>query len=295
MFLYDIFILVYIVMEQELNIHCINLNSVNRDLRVNKNPLNFTVWLNDDHGSSSIKKRFTHIKFINFEYIVFPSCIQLLKQKMLDGNILKADIITLFSGLTQNLNEQYILNDKTYEICNKVINDNKTTYNFTINENKEISYEYINDNSIITINIYTPVLLSTPGNHIQYISIQPCDNKYIYSTKNGDFFKYVFPKLKTTSDLYTSSKKSFIQFKNNELLEMKRIYVQLLNNNCQPIIIHNLDNDYSAHGYKTLNEAVDYSSPSYYPRHPLNPKFQIDIFLKIGNYEQQLTFNNIFS
>lgn len=277
--------------DKELNTYCINLNSVNRDLKVNKNPLKFTVWLNDDHGSSCINRKFTHIKFINFEHIIFPNYIQILKQKVTDSDVLYADINTLFSPLTQTINSQYSLNDNTFEICNKVINGVETSINFTVNMDITCSYEYINNNSNITINKYVPVSLDNPGNHIQYISIQPCDNKYIYSTKNGNFFKYVFPKLDKKSDLYESKKKSYAIFSDNELLELKRIYVEMLGNNCQPIIINNLDYNYSSHSYVALNEQPNYSSPSHYPRHPLNQKFQIDIFLKVGNYEQQLKTN----
>jgi hypothetical protein len=273
-------------MSIEINHHCINLNSINRDLNVNKNPLKFTVWMNDDHGSSSINKSFSNVKFINFEYIVFPKYIKLLKQKMKTNDALFSDIITIMAT-DPNINTQVTLNNKTYEICNKV----DTIINFTINQNKNISYEYI-DNS--TINIYLPISLSTIGNEIQYISIQPCDNKYIYSTKQKNFFKYVFPKLNKTSDMFLSTKKSYVTFKDSELLELKRIYIELLDSNCEPIIINNLDHDYSAHIEKGLNIDVDYNDPSYYLRHPLNPDLQIDIFMKIGQYEQGLIKTSAF-
>lgn len=214
-------------MSIEINEHCINLNSVNRDLLANKNPLKFTVWMNDDHGTSSINKSFSNVKFINFEYIVFPQYIKLLKTKMKITNPLFIDIINMSKNEIK-VNEQITINNNTFEICNKL----NTVINFTINKNKNITYEYINDT---IINIYTPTLLSTIGNEIQYISIQPCDNKYIYSTKNKNFFKYVFPKLNKISDMFLSIKKSYVEFNKSDLLELKRIYVELLDSQCETI------------------------------------------------------------
>jgi|SaaInlStandDraft_4_1057021.scaffolds.fasta_scaffold18923_1 hypothetical protein len=273
-------------MSIEVNNHCININSVNRDLLANRNPMKFTVWMNDDHGSSSINKSFDNIKFINFEYIVFPKYIKMLKAKMKVTNSLFTDIITVMGG-TVTVNNQITLNNKTYEICNKV----GSIVNFTIDGILTTSYEYINDT---TVNIYTPININTMGNEIQYISLQPCDNKYIYSTKNKNFFKYVFPKLNKTSDMFLSTKKSYIEFKKSELLSLKRIFVELLDSQCEPIIIDNLDYEFQSHNIKGLHEDVDYTDPSYYLRHPLNPNFQIDIFLKIGQYEQGLLKQSSF-
>jgi len=282
-------------MRKELNSYCVNLNSINRDMTVDKNPLKFTVWMNDDHKTSTISRFFKHVKYIIFEYIIFPNYISLNKYKITTVDSLYNTIHTDIGDLNVDVNMQYTFGDNTYEICNKVINGNKTTINFTMNIDKTISYEYINNNSTIIINYYSGIATNTPGNFIQYMSIQPCDNKYIFNTKNATYFRQVFPKLVPTSDIFIAIKNSYVLFKPCELLDVKRLNIELLDLNCKPIVINNLDYDYKAHIPVGLNETVQYTDPSYYLRHPLNHNFQIDIFLKIGCYEQSAETINPFN
>lgn len=278
----------------ELNEYCINLNSINRDISVNENPLKFTVWLNDDHRTSTLNRYFTNVKFVNFEYIIFPYYIKLTKTKMKTTNSLYNDIITILPS-TGDVNTQTTYNSNTYEICNKVITD-ISTVNFTMNSDISNSYEYINNAGTITVNIYSPIKIDSPGNHIQYISIQPCDNKYVFNTTgNSNYFRHVFPKLKKTSDLYLSTKKSYIEFKNSELLDIKKINVELLDLNCNAITISNLDYNTQTYSEIGLNETPSYTHPTYYLRHPFNPKFQIDIFLKVGCCERKVIKESVFN
>jgi len=282
-------------MNIELNNYCVNLNSINRDLTIDKNPLKFTIWMNDDHNTSTVNRFFTHIKFIKFEHIVFPYYISLNKYKINESNALYNTINTNLSDLNVDVNEQYTFNNNTYEICNKVIVDNITTINFTMNGITTTSYEYINNDSTITINYYSGIQINTIGNHIQYMSIAPSDNKYIFNTKNGTYFRHVFPRLDPTSDLYTDMKLSYVKFKDSELIDVKRLNVELLDLNCKPILISNLDYNYQGHNVIGLNETRQFTDPEYYLRHPLNSKFQIDIFMNIACYEQSIDEINPFN
>ena len=69
--------------------------------------------------------------------------------------------------------------------------------------------------------------MDTLGNRVQYLSIWPCDNTQIYSTKNTDVFKIMFPKLSKGSDLYMFTKKSSIIYPKNRLLDIKKMVIIL--------------------------------------------------------------------
>jgi len=273
--------------------YSINFSSSNRDEQMDRSPLNFTVWLNDEKSKSSIYRSFKNIKKINFEHVNFPSYIQLHKFKVSDNDPSYNDIITALSTLSPVVDKQLILNSNTYEICN-IFTNNMTSINFTINGNKNICYEYINNLNVISVYKYCPISIDSAGNRIQFLSIHPCDNTQIYTTKNKNIFKYLFPKLKSGSDLYLFSRKSTIIYPDNNTLQMKKLVIKLLDLQSEPIVINNLD--YSTNAYSTLmlNEEPKYSHPNYYLRHPFNPKFQLDIFMSIECFEKHLILNTVF-
>lgn len=274
--------------------YSISFSSSNRDDKSDKSPLNFTVWLNDEKNKSNIYRSFKNIKKVNFEHVVFPNYMQLIKTEVLNTDPSYNDIITVMSGFSSNINDQLTLGTNTYEICNAHTNIG-THINFTINGNTLESFEHINTSGSITIYKYTPISIDSPGNRIQFLSIHPCDNTHIYSTKNKNIFRYLFPKLKSGSDLYMYTRASTITYPNGNLLQMKKLIVQLMDNQGNPMNINNLDYNYGTYSAKSLNEDSDYSHPTYYLRHPLNPHFQLDIFISIECYEKKLELNSVFN
>jgi hypothetical protein len=69
----------------------------------------------------------------------------------------------------------------------------------------------------------------------------------------------------------------------------------MMNNQGEPMIINNLDHNYGAYSEPELNEETDYSHPRYYLRHPLNPSFQLDLFISIECFEKKLTLQSVFN
>jgi hypothetical protein len=272
----------------------INFSSSDRDNLSDKSPLNFTVWLNDDKSKSTIYRSFKNIKKINFNHIVFPSYVQLIKLQVTDTDPLYDNIITVLTDVDVSNNDQLTFDSDTYEICNAYI-DGLSYVNFTINKNINESFEFINDGGTITVYKYIPITIDSPGNRIQYLSIHPCDNTQIYSTHNKNIFRYLFPKLKTGTDLYTFTRQSSITYPNNNLLQIKKLMVQLMNNRGEPMIINNLDHNYGSHSNVELNDESDYSHPKYYLRHPLNPMYQLDIFMSIECFEKRLQLQSVFN
>lgn len=278
----------------------LNLNSDDRDLNVNKNPLNFTIWLNpgNTHNKSFLPRIYENVKYINFEHIIFPKLVDLNKfNALLDlsANIIMNDINNNF---TYNANhdeniakiDSDILN---YQICNVQSSTNYLQINFTIDFKKKIVYEYTNTNNIIKFDKYSGLSINSPGNHIQFICIQPTNNKFIFNTKNKSVFRQIYPALKKQSDLFLAVKKSFIVYKNTDLLNIYKIDIKLLDANYEPIIIHNLDVSINP-DIKCLCEldVKKYSCKCYYLRHPLNKRFQLDIFLKLGCLKQEFNKKN---
>jgi hypothetical protein len=64
--------------------HDINLNSFDRDISVNSNTLNFTVWLSpgSTRSKSFLPRVFKNVKYISFEHVIFPKYIQLNKFRL---------------------------------------------------------------------------------------------------------------------------------------------------------------------------------------------------------------------
>lgn len=250
--------------------YCLIINSKDRNIESFKNPLDFTVLFNSE--TSNIQKIYRNVKYIGFENVILPRFIQLNKFIMSNTDTSKNILIDFFNNNQIEINKQYNVDTFSIEICNI----NNTSINFTINQNNIISYEFLINTNII--NIYKPVCMSSPGNNIQYILLNPCTNKYILNTKSKDIFRYVLPKLNIDSDLYLYNRKSYIVYKDSELIDMKRVTVQLLNSDHKQMVINNLDYN--------VNNNGEYSNPEYYLRHPLNPKYQIELFLNVGLYEK---------
>ena len=273
----------------------LNLFSGDRDLDINKNPLNFIIWLNQQNSNNRkchLPRVFKNIKYINFEHIIFPKFIQLIKVSMINDlsyNQIINDIANnIFTDISLNLN---LINTSflNYQICNVKNTLNFLQINFTINNRSNVIYEYTNNNNIIILDKYYGIPTNSPGNHIQYISIHPTNNKFILNTKYKSIFRPVFPKLKSNTDLYTAIKKSLIIYKNTDLLNIYKININLLDHNYNPIIINNLDYYVDNNKCSCDIGRKKYSCPCYYLRHPLNPKFQLELFIKIGCLIQ--TFN----
>ena len=108
-------------------------------------------------------------------------------------------------------------------------------------------------------------------------------------------FKYLFPKLKSGSDLYTFTRESTITYPNNNLLQIKKLVVQLMNNQGEPMFINNLDYNYGTYSKSEFHEETLYNHPKYYLRHPLNPLFQFDIFISIECFEKKLMMQSVFN
>lgn len=274
--------------------YSINFSSSDRDYISDKSPLNYTVWFNDEKSKSCIYRSFKNIKKINFEHVVFPNYVQLLKQEYLSTDASYNDIVTTLQDLSATINTQIVSSENTYEICNKLI-DGSTIINFTMNGIVNESFEYIDDGANITIYKYKPVSIDSPGNRIQFLSIHPCDNTQIYTTRNKNVFRYLFPKLKHGSDLYLYTRKSSITYPDNNTLQINKLVVQLLDLNGEPLIINNLDQNFDNYTESNLNETVDYNHPNHYLRHPLNPNFQLTIFMSLECFERKLSMNSVLN
>jgi hypothetical protein len=267
---------------KSVNEYSININSINRELLPTTSPFNFTVWLN---STSTIERSFKNVKFVAIDHITFPTFIQIIKHYVTNSDLLYNDINEICNDLTATINEQYEYNGNTYEICNKYEENGKTYINFTINENKLTCYEYVKSDSSFTIYKYLPIELNSISNTIQYISIDSLNNMFIHNTNGHNMFKYVLPKLKTDTNLYSYLKHNKTVFRDSCLQHIKKMQISILDSNSNVIKLNNLDPLYSNSTKYSLNEPSDYSSPNYYLRHPLNPRFQVDLFLRIGCYE----------
>jgi hypothetical protein len=282
----------------------VNLFSGDRDISVNLNPLNFTVWLNpgNTRSKSFLSRNFKNIKYINFEHIIFPKYIELNKFSAISdisANIYITDISNNLSTITINSNIISNINSNiSYQICNIRRITSIIEINFTVNTNKTIIYTftYNYSNATYILDKYIPVYTRL-NSHIQYICIQPTNNKFIYNTKSISIFKPIFPKLSKLSDLFYAIKKSFIVYKNSDLLNIYKFDVKLLDSNYDPIKINNLDiyvNTSESCTCCVETNNIKYSCKCYYLRHPLHSGFQLDIFLKLGSLVQELNKNTYF-
>jgi hypothetical protein len=262
----------------------INLNSKDRNIQQDKNPLEFTIKLSDFDTLPNIYK---NVKYLNFDHIVFPYFYQLYKYDTQDNNII-SDMSKLFILNYDNyskINTEIQTNNGNYQICNIKQDYNFIEINFTINKDKYICYSFINNNNTISLFYYKGLSIKNPDNFINYISINQVENKYILSTKNFDFYKEIYPKLKINSELYVATRKSFVVYKNSDLATFNKFTIKLFNSNFKQILIDNLD--YNIDFTYICNcdlETINYSCKCYYLRHPFNSFFQIDLFIKIGSY-----------
>ena len=284
--------------------HDINLFSGDRDISTNTNPLKFSVWLNpgNTRTKSFLPRLFKNVKYINFEHIIFPKFIQLNKfttSSDISANIYSSDMsnnllsITIDSEITSLININI-----TYQICNIVKTTLLTEINFTVNYDNYVIYTFIynNQNKTYILDKYIPVCTKS-NSAIQYICIQPTNNKFIYNTKSINIFRQVFPKLNPDSDLFYAIKKSFIVYKNTDLLNIYKFDIKLLDSNYQPIIIQNLDMNINVNSKCNCNlatEDIKYSCKCYYLRHPLYEGFQLELFLKLGVLVQELNKKTYF-
>ena len=284
--------------------HDINLFSGDRDISTNTNPLNFSVWLNpgNTRTKSFLPRLFKNVKYINFEHIIFPKFIQLNKfitSSDISANIYSSDISNNLLSIT--IDSEIIslidINIK-YQICNITKTTLLTEINFTVNKDNYTIYTFIynNQNKSYILDKYVPECTKS-NSAIQYICIQPTNNKFIYNTKSINIFRQVFPKLNPESDLFYAIKKSFIVYKNTDLLNIYKFDIKLLDSNYQPIIIQNLDINADGNSKCKCNieiEDVKYSCKCYYLRHPLYEGFQLELFLKLGVLVQELNKNTYF-
>lgn len=283
----------------------INLFSGDRDISTNLNPLNFKVWLSpgNTRSRSFLPQIFKNIKYINFEYIIFPKYIQLNKfstSSDISTNIFISDISNNLSDILINTNIiSSIDSNINYQICNIHKTSLMIEINFTINYNKSIiytfTYNYVTNTTIL--DKYIP-FQTINSNAIQYISIQPTNNKYIYNTKSISIFKPIFPKLDNLSDLFFAIKKTFIVYKNSDLLNIYKFNIKLLDINYEPIIIQNLDinlDPYIKCSCSVETNSFNYSCKCYYLRHPLHNDFQLNLFLKLGSLSKELNKTTYFA
>ena len=262
----------------------INLNSKDRNLEKNKNPLEFTIKLSDYECFPNV---FKNVKYVNFDHIVFPYYYQLLKTSSTNNTII-SDISSIFLLNFDNynkINTEITILNQTYQICNIFQKYNYIEVNFTINQDKYISYSFINNNNIILLYYYKGFTIKNPDNFINYISINQTENKFIYSTKNIPFYKDVYPKLKINSELYVATRKSYVVYNNSNLANFNKFTIKLFNSSFKQILIDNLDYNINYNFICNCDlETLNFSCKCYYLRHPLNKFFQIDLFLKIGCY-----------
>jgi hypothetical protein len=275
----------------------ININSSDRDLNYNENPLYFSVWLNQQGRDKSVLPHiFKNIKYINLEHIIFPKYIQLNKYNItndLSFNNIKTEIGNIFISDTR-LNNLNRINTSilTYQICNVIYNNyNDFEVNFTIDYIKDITYSFSYINSIIILNKFEPICIYTYNNYIQYLCIDPTTNYFMFNTKNKSIFMPIFPKLNKHTSLYLAIKKSLIVYNNTNLLNIYKINVKILNSNYDEIVIKNLDYTLTNNTCNCSFDNIKYSCKCYYLRHPLNSNFQIDLFIKIGSLIQD--FNKV--
>jgi hypothetical protein len=285
--------------------HDVNLFSGDRDISINTNPLNFSVWLNpgNTRTKSFLPCVFKNVKYINFEHIIFPKYIQLNKfttSSDISANIYSSDMsnnllsITIDSDIASLIDINII-----YQICNVIKTNLLTEINFTVNYDNNVIYTFIynNQNKSYILDKYIPVCTKL-NSAIQYICIQPTNNKFIYNTKSINIFRQVFPKLNSDSDLFYAIKKSFIVYKNTDLLNIYKFDIKLLDSNYQPIIIQNLDINADINCGCKCNLAtndIKYSCKCYYLRHPLYQGFQLELFLKLGVLVQELNKKTYFN
>lgn len=280
--------------ETVLNDYSINVNSSKRDVMLNNLPTEFTIWINDYKDKSCIARSFKNVKYIAIEHIVFPNYIQMIKQILPVTDILYNDINDMMNDLSAEINYQYEYNGNSYEICNKNIKNGSTYINFTINQNKEKVFEYVKTESTYVIYTYVPISIDKIPNSVQYISLKQFDNEQIYNTHGHNMFKFILPRLKKDINLYSYLKRHITVFRDSNVQNLNKMQITLLDSNSQKIIINGFDFDYTTNKNYGLNEDKDYSSPEYYLRHPLNPRFQVDIFFRIGCYEKEIYIENVF-
>jgi len=285
--------------------HDINLFSGDRDISINTNPLNFSVWLNpgNTRTKSFLPRVFKNVKYINFEHIIFPRFIQLNKfttSSDISANIYSSDMSNNLLSITidSDINSLIDINI-VYQICNIIKTNLVTEINFTVNYDTNVIYTFIynNQNKSYKLDKYIPVCTKS-NSAIQYICIQPTNNKFIYNTKSINIFRQVYPKLNPYSDLFYAIKKSFIVYKNTDLLNIYKFDIKLLDSNYQPIIIQNLDINADINCKCKCNieiEDVKYSCKCYYLRHPLYEGFQLELFLKLGVLVQELNKKSLFN
>jgi hypothetical protein len=212
---------------------------------------------------------------------------QLLKTSSTNNTII-SDISSIFLLNFDNynkINTEITILNQTYQICNIFQKYNYIEVNFTINQDKYISYSFINNNNIILLYYYKGFTIKNPDNFINYISINQTENKFIYSTKNIPFYKDVYPKLKINSELYVATRKSYVVYNNSNLANFNKFTIKLFNSSFKQILIDNLDYNINYNFICNCDlETLNFSCKCYYLRHPLNKFFQIDLFLKIGCY-----------
>jgi len=282
----------------------INLNSGDRDISVNSNPLNFTVWLSpgSTRTKSFLPRVFKNVKYISFEHVIFPKYTRLNKydgSTDISANIYITDISNSIRSLKINDDIVSSINPLvSYQICNVQTNGLNTNVNFTVNFCTKICWELVYNNQTYTkvLNKYIPSLTSGSSNYIQHICIQPTNNKFLFNTKNISEFRPLFPKINNNTDLYYAIKKTYVVYKNSDLLNIYKFDIKLLDSTYTPIQINNLDSTIPISKCTCCFPTGDikYSCKCYYPRHPMYYGYQIDLFLKIGTLVQELNRKTYF-
>lgn len=292
------------VRDIQIEEHDINLFSGDRDISVNPNPLDWDVWLSpgSTRSKSFLPRVFKNVKYISFEHVIFPKYIKLNKfdgSTDISANIFINDISNSINSI--NLNDNIVSNidsNISYQICNIQNYGLITSVNFTVNLCTEICWELIfnRQSNLKTLNKYIPSLTSGSSNYIQHICIQPTNNKFLFNTANISEFRPLFPKLNPNSNLFFAIKKTFVVYKNSDLLNIYKFDVKLLDSTYTPIQINNLDMSMSSNVCSCCIPTgnIKYSCKCYYPRHPLYQGYQIDLFLKIGTLVQELNKKTYF-
>lgn len=264
--------------------HNMIIDSMDRNIDVYTNPLNFTVKLHplqNDIMPYIIRPPINNVKYINVLNVMLPLYHNLHKIVTNTDNDFKTFVDQNIDSF--KIGDDIVYQKDTIQICNIYKENNNWEINYTINKEKNPSFSLVKNNTDYKTYKYNYFLQKEK---VVYLNIKEFNDYNTYSTSDLRMCAPLYPRYVTKKFINYKIKKGLILFKNSDLRKISRLEISFTDDNNQIIKIPLLDNKVLRKNcYCNENCTEDYSCSCYYLRHPYNPMWQVQLIIKLGVVE----------
>jgi hypothetical protein len=245
------------------------IDSHDRNITIYKNPYNMVI---------DIDPKIKTVKYVTIDNIVLPYLYELIAEPQSVGSY-----STLISAIDASANVlskdmETTIGGKTIQICNYTIDGIYWDINYTENRDNTTVFN-INKRNNTVIKYY--IGSSYISNKVIFLQVNEIKANLVSTSSLDNNTIQLYPKKIIADSLWFKIKRDSIVLKNNEVMTVSKLSIRFIDDNNVTLQVYNLDYTTTTDKYNTNT----YSSPKYYIRHPLYPKWQVHLVLKLGVIE----------